>query len=105
MAAEANLLAGNVSTAQGYFTEVRDRVDLPVKIVTLDAIKTERRLELAFEGFRYLDLIRWGDAATVLKNQGFKKNGNFADKHNLYPIPAAEILNNNKMTPNPGWGN
>lgn len=105
MAAEANLLAGNISTAQGYFTKVRDRVDLPVKIVTLDAIKTERRLELAFEGFRYLDLIRWGDAATVLKNQGFKKNSNFADKHKLYPIPAAEILNNNKMTPNPGWGN
>ncbi|GGE99140.1 RagB/SusD family nutrient uptake outer membrane protein [Flavobacterium limi] len=104
MAAEANLLAGNTTDAQKYFTKVRDRVDLPVKTVTLDAIKTERRLELAFEGFRFLDLIRWGDAATVLKNQGFKKNGNFVDKHSLYPIPSAEILNNSKMTPNPGWG-
>lgn len=102
MAAEANLLAGNVSTAQGYFTKVRERVILPLKTVTLDAIKTERRLELAFEGFRFLDLIRWGDAATELKNQGFKKNGNFAEKHKLYPIPAAELLNNTKMTPN-GW--
>jgi hypothetical protein len=103
MAAEANLLSGKVSTAQGYFTKVRDRVNLPLKTVTLDAIKTERRLELAFEGFRFLDLIRWGDAGTVLKNQGFRKNGNFADKHNLYPIPTAEVLNNKKMTPNPGW--
>jgi len=102
MAAEANLLAGDVTTAQKYFTKVRDRVDLPVKTVTLDAIKTERRLELAFEGFRFLDLIRWGDAATVLKNQGFKKNGNFLEKHKLYPVPAAELLNNTKMTPN-GW--
>lgn len=105
MAAEANLLAGNTTDAQSYFTAVRDRVDLPVKTVTLDAIKTERRLELAFEGFRFLDLIRWGDAAAVLKNQGFKKNGNFVEKHKLYPIPAAEVLNNPKMTPNPGWGN
>jgi hypothetical protein len=105
MAAEANLLAGNTTDAQTYFTAVRDRVDLPVKTVTLDAIKTERRLELAFEGFRFLDLIRWGDAAAVLKNQGFKKNGNFVEKHKLYPIPAAEVLNNPKMTPNPGWGN
>jgi hypothetical protein len=103
MAAEANLLAGSASIAQGYFTQVRDRVNLPVKTVSLDAIKTERRLELAFEGVRYLDLIRWGDAATVLKQQGFAKNGNFLEKNKLYPIPAAEVNNNNKMIQNTGW--
>lgn len=69
----------------------------------MDAIKTERRLELAFEGFRFLDLIRWGDASTILKNQGFNKNGNFAEKHKLYPIPAAEVNNNDKIIQNPGW--
>jgi hypothetical protein len=103
MAAEANLLAGNASIAQGYFTKVRNRVNLPVKTVSLNAIKTERRLELAFEGVRFLDLIRWGDAATVLKQQGFAKNGNFLEKNKLYPIPAAEVNNNNKITQNPGW--
>lgn len=103
MAAEANLLAGNASIAQGYFTEVRDRVNLPVKTVSLDAIKTERRLELAFEGVRFLDLIRWGDAAAVLKQQGFSKNGNFLEKNKLYPIPAAEVNNNKLMVQNPGW--
>lgn len=104
MAAEANLQAGNdISIAQGYFTAVRNRVNLPLKTVSMNAIKTERKLELAFEGFRFLDLIRWGDASTVLKNQGFNKNGNFADKHKLYPIPAAEINNNAKLTQNPGW--
>jgi hypothetical protein len=103
MAAEANLLASNPSVAQGYFDQVRNRVNLPAKVITMDAIKTERRLELAFEGFRFLDLIRWGDAGTVLKNQGFNKNGNFANKHNLYPIPSAELLNNNKISPNEGW--
>lgn len=103
MAAEANLLSSKTAVAQGYFDKVRDRVSLPKKVITLEAIKTERRLELAFEGFRFLDLIRWGDAATVLKSQGFAKNGNFIEKHKLFPIPSAEINNNKKFIQNPGW--
>jgi hypothetical protein len=103
MAAEANLLSNNTGVAQGYFDLVRNRVNLPAKVITMDAIKTERRLELAFEGFRFLDLVRWGDAATALKNQGFAKNGNFLEKHKLYPIPAAEVNNNNKLIQNTGW--
>ena len=103
MAAEANLLASNTLKAQDYLTQVRNRVNLPFKAVTMDAIKTERRLELAFEGFRFLDLVRWGDAATVLKNQGFAKNGNFIARNNLFPIPAKEISNNRKLVQNPGW--
>ncbi|MBA0885500.1 RagB/SusD family nutrient uptake outer membrane protein [Flavobacterium sp. BBQ-18] len=103
MAAEAKFLAGNIAEAQVNFDQVRNRVNLPAKVISMDAIKTERRLELAFEGFRFLDLIRWGDASNVLQNQGFNKNGNFAEKHKLYPIPAAEINNNDKLTQNPGW--
>jgi len=104
MAAEANLQAGNaISVAQGYFDKVRDRVSLPAKVISMDAIKTERRLELAFEGVRFLDLIRWGDAANVLQNQGFNKNGNFSSKHELFPIPAAEVNNNYKIIQNTGW--
>lgn len=60
-------------------------------------------MELAFEGFRFFDLIDWGDASSVLKSTGFNKNGNFAEKHKLYPIPAAENNNNAKLTQNPGW--
>jgi tetratricopeptide (TPR) repeat protein len=103
MAAEANLLANNTGVAQGYFNEVRDRVDLPVKVITMDGIKTERRLELAFEGSRFLDLVRWGDAATVLTNEGFAKNGDFIEKHKLFPIPDTEVKNNKLMVQNPGW--
>jgi hypothetical protein len=103
MAAEANLLASNTGVAQTYFNQVRNRVSLPNKPISMDAIKTERRLELAFEGFRFLDLIRWGDATSVLTNQGFSKKGNFGTKNNLFPIPAAEINNNNLMVQNPGW--
>jgi starch-binding outer membrane protein, SusD/RagB family len=103
MAAEANFLSNNVGVAQGYFDQVRNRVNLPAKVITMDAIKTERKLELAFEGFRFLDLVRWGDAAAVLKNQGFAKNGNFLEKHNLFPIPYSEVKNNKLMVQNPGW--
>lgn len=103
MAAEANLLANNTGVAQGYFDQVRTRVSLPTKTITMDGIKTERRLELAFEGSRFLDLVRWGDAAAVLKNEGFAKNGNFIGKHTLFPIPDTEVKNNKLMVQNPGW--
>ena len=38
----------------------------------MDDLKLERRLELAMEAVRFQDLIRWGDAATVLKDKGKK---------------------------------
>ncbi len=73
------------------FNEVRERAGLnPLSAVTMDDIKKERRLELAMEGFRYIDLIRWGDAPAVLGNLGFVEN-----KHEVFPIPQDEILNSN----------
>lgn len=49
-----------------------------------EAIIHERRVELAAEGHRYFDLIRWGLAAEILP--GFVEG-----KHNLMPIPQDEI--------------
>ena len=73
------------------FNKVRDRAGLdPLSAVTMDDIKVERRLELAMEGFRYIDLIRWGDAPSVLGDLGFVQN-----KHEVFPIPQDEILNSN----------
>jgi len=73
------------------FNEVRERAGLtPLATITMDDIKTERRLELAMEGFRYIDLIRWGNAPSVLGDRGFVEN-----KHEVYPIPQDEILNSN----------
>jgi hypothetical protein len=65
-----------------------------------DALRWERRLELAMEGYRYFDLLRWGIAETVLnayvnveKNKMACYAGaeTFSAKHKLYPIPAIEI--------------
>jgi hypothetical protein len=70
---------------------VRDRVDLdPLEGISgnalFEAIKLERRLELAMEGQRFFDLVRWGDAPAVLGHLGFQ-----AGKHELFPIPESEI--------------
>jgi hypothetical protein len=49
------------------------------------AIKNERRWELAMEGYRFYDLVRWGDAPTVLGSLGYQP------KNALYPIPQPII--------------
>ncbi len=57
------------SKAQEYMDIVRDRVNLPSVPATLENIKLERRHELAFEGVRYFDVLRWhgSGAGTILK--------------------------------------
>jgi hypothetical protein len=62
----------------------------------LTALEDERRLEFAFEGHRWFDLVRTGRATTVI--DGFDDN-----RMTLYPIPSSEVLTNNLMTQNPGY--
>ena len=65
-----------------------------------DALRWERRLELAMEGNRFFDLVRWGIAEQVLNAYvAVEKNKfgcyvgaeTFTSKHTLFPIPAVEI--------------
>ncbi len=46
--------------------------------LTLDNVKKEKRFEMYMEGCRFPDLVRWGDAATVLKDQ-YKEIPSFKD--------------------------
>jgi len=93
-------LNGAGGDADALINEVRERVSLdPITGATMDDLKLERRLELAFEYDRYFDLVRWGDAATVLAGNGYDpaKNG-------LFPIPQSEIdLSGGVLTQNPGY--
>ena len=120
LAAEANLGAGNQAKADQYLNEVRHRARLSDKTATLEAIKTEKRLELCWECVRFQDLVRWGDAYEALKDQGkqvptvgsngvvewrdtgvdggFKKG-----KHELLPFPSSEIRVNKNIKQNPNW--
>ena len=91
----AGLAAG--SRAYQLLNAVRARVGLAAVAVTQDNIEKERRLELAGEGQRWPDLVRWGKAATVLASKGF-----VAGRHEVFPIPQSE-LNNTKLKQNPGF--
>jgi hypothetical protein len=89
---------GNAVRAQALLDAVRDRVGLPSTPATFDNIMTERRLELVGEGHRWFDLVRTGEAAAALGDEGF-----VAGKHEYLPIPALE-LNNTKIEQSVEWG-
>lgn len=83
----------------------------------LQAVQFETRLELAMEGHRFFDLVRWGIAEPVLNAyysrekaiRPLKSNAHFtAPKNNYFPIPQDEIDNMNsdgkvRLTQNPGY--
>ena len=100
MAAEANYRAGNEPKARGYLNQVRTRAQMPDVTASgnalFDAIVRERQLELAFEGFRFVDLVRWGLATQELGSLGFQS------KHALLPIPSQDVQTGN-LTQNQGY--
>ncbi len=118
MYAEACLGAGDAGTAKGYIDQVRGRVGLaPCAVADDAALRHERRCELAMEGHRWFDLVRWkGVAGTGLKAHmdAYKLTETadaqshmrefIANKHEIFPIPYEEILlNPTKMEQNPGY--
>jgi hypothetical protein len=110
LAAEAHLNGGDTGKATTYVNRIRTRAKLaPLGSVTMNDVKIEKQLELCLEGCRFQDLVRWGDAATVLANQGgvvASFNGTavettspnntygFKPKHRVLPIPGKEIMLN-----------
>lgn len=94
---EAEALNGTGSRAQALLDAVRARVGLAPVPVSLQAIKDERRRELAGEGHRFFDLVRWGDASAKLASKGF-----VAGKNEIMPIPLTE-LTGTILKQNPGY--
>ncbi|WP_423126330.1 RagB/SusD family nutrient uptake outer membrane protein [Gaoshiqia sp. Z1-71] len=126
LAAESCLLSGDGENALNYINQIRNRAQLPaLSAVTLDDIKKEKRLELCIEQVRFQDLVRWGDAATALAEQGkqvpvftgLREDGTHnvsypysntaygfkAGKHELLPFPEHEMNVNSNLTQNTGW--
>lgn len=83
----------------------------------MDALKMERRLELAMEGHRLFDLRRWNDDERVLnaylevektRRQYLRAALPCEEKHHLYPIPSKQIElsrvdGEDRLIQNPGW--
>jgi starch-binding outer membrane protein, SusD/RagB family len=94
------------------------------KPVALEAVRAERRLELAMEGQRFFDLRRYGNAYAAATLNGYFNGiggGNekarlsqfsavepFTARHQLYPIPSLQISLSkvgatSRLKQNDGW--
>lgn len=119
MYAEAVLSGGTQGTMTplAAVNKVRNRAnfaDLPS--LTMDDVKHERLLELALEGHRFYDLLRWGELASrfsslTSSDPSFKKfisatdyKGFVTNKHEWLPLPINEVNSNPYITENnPGY--
>jgi starch-binding outer membrane protein, SusD/RagB family len=107
--AEARANQNNVSglnSAQSDINELRKRAGAPlVPIISqtqmLLTIEEERRMELAFEGHRWYDLVRTGRVTAVMT--AFSPN--WKSTYELWPIPQTELQNNPSLAgqQNPGY--
>lgn len=94
------------SRALTYYNQLRTQRGLTAATsVSLADLKNERRRELLGEGFRYWDLLRWGDPVPQTKADGSQAGTRTAPNHLLaFPIPQNEIESStSKVTQNEGY--
>lgn len=115
MYAEALMVLGQKNAAVPYVNQVRARVRMPAidaDDLTIDRILHERRMELAFEGHRYFDLVRTGKAIEYLSHV-LMNNNEYEQRvwrtapipayQLLLPIPVGEIEKDQTLTQNAGY--
>lgn len=121
--ADVLLMHSELTQTTSGINQVRARVGLdPIGTYSLAALKDERRYELAFEGVRYYDLLRWAGKSnlasveTILESQngvatinngvnGIKKGVDFRpETGGFLQIPNQEIqLSEGVLVQNSGW--
>ena len=110
MKAEALNEMGQTTLAEAPLYEVRCRAGLTNRSIIeglsqmqmREKIIHERRMELAFEGHRWFDMIRYKDNYALNFLHSIGKTA-ATSKHLLLPIPTQEREANPKLTQNPGW--
>lgn len=137
MAAEAEVEAGSLEKARTYVNRVRTRAASATvpgasatyvinnyttpwtdKTVARNAVRFERKLELAMEGHRFFDLVRWGIADVAINAFLAYEKPKLAaaygaatfvkGKHEYFPIPQRQIDlsssgGTSTLTQNPGY--
>ena len=109
MKAEALNELGRTSEAEPYLNMVRNRAGLGNiqtglgKTEFRNAVLKERRMELAFEGQRWFDLIRVDGGQYGLDFLHSIGKTNASSKHLLFPVPQIEIDRNPNLSQNPGY--
>jgi hypothetical protein len=85
--AEANLelIRNRASGGLGDGRTIVPKITFSNQAQMRTAIKNERHFELAMEGYRFYDLVRWGDAVATLGSLGY------TNRARLYPIPQKAI--------------
>ena len=112
--AEALNNTGQTAQAIPLINQIRTRVNLPATTASAQsdvatAILNERRLELALEGWRWTDLVRFGTQYTItLMNSqvdpsGNPLNYNVTQNKLLFPVPQSERDLDQNLTQNPGY--
>ena len=114
--AEALAMTGDLSGATAYVNRIRERAGLKAVSVpssqdaAIDVILNERRLELAFEGFRFFDLLRHGFERTKSIHDGMPQKDSYwqprlplTEETVLMPIPQTALDNNPSLVPNKGY--
>lgn len=131
--AEGLGMQGRIAEALVPLNEIRARVGLPARTLEdapniaafMTLLRKERVCELAGEGQRYWDLIRWELAKEIIDGKSFHgveiKLGSsgtktyktvdiddgqlrmFEDRYYRLSLPADELTNNKLAVDNPGW--
>jgi hypothetical protein len=122
--ADVLLMQSELKEEASGLNRVRARSHLAPIGYSLDALKQERRWELAFESIRYWDLLRWSgpsleeignalnkqtgfnvvNAAVVVPMVNYNYKQRIKKTEGYWPIPQTEIdISNGKITQNPGW--
>jgi len=109
MEAEALNELGQTSQAETALNLVRHRAGLPdiqtglSQTAFRDAVLHERRMELAFEGQRWFDLVRIDNGQYGLDFLHSIGKTNASSKYLLLPIPQVERDANPNLSQNPGY--
>ena len=100
----SNSIVSNYPTKYGIHYAVGKDSGSYSKEDAMKIVKMERRLELAMESERFFDLVRWGDAATVLnkyytsesEKMNFLSGSLFtANKNEYLPVPWEQMAASN----------